>query len=133
MMILRGEVYHPAGHAGFAAEDEEGAPVGLVTYSIEGKGCVLLSIDSLRPRLGIGGALVEAVVTAARVAGCRRLHLVTTNDNLEALGFYQRRGFTLCCLVPGAVALARQLKPSIPLVAKNGIPIRDEMTLERWL
>jgi GNAT superfamily N-acetyltransferase len=132
VMVLRGEVYRPADHHGFVALVGDEA-VGLATYLVEGDQCELLSLDSLHPRLGIGGALVEAVAAAARAAVCHRLFLVTTNDNLEALGFYQRRGFALCGLAPGAVERARSIKPSIPFVAANGIPIRDELTLERWL
>lgn len=67
----------------------------------------------------------------ARRAGCTRLWLVTTNDNLDALRFYQRRGFRLSRLRPGAVDLSRQtLKPEIPEVGTFGIAIRDELELE---
>ena len=72
-------------------------------------------------------------VDAARAAGCGRLWLVTTNDNVRALGFYQRRGFRLVALRPGAVVISRALKPEIPFVASNGIPIRDELELELGL
>ena len=71
---------------------------------------------------------------AAREAGCRRLWLVTTNDNVDALRFYQRRGFRLTELQAGAVDVSRAtLKPSIPEVGDHGIPIRDELVLERSL
>jgi len=64
-------------------------------------------------------------------AGCRRVWLVTTNDNVDALAFYQRRGFRLAALHRAAVTEAREtLKPEIPEVARNGIPIRDELELE---
>jgi N-acetylglutamate synthase-like GNAT family acetyltransferase len=74
--------------------------------------------------------LIEAVAAAARASGCRRVWLITTNDNLTALAFYQKRGFVLTALHPNAVAASRKLKPEIPLVAENGIPIRDELELE---
>jgi ribosomal protein S18 acetylase RimI-like enzyme len=77
--------------------------------------------------------LIEAVVGAARSAGCRRVWLITTNDNLTALAFYQKRGFVLTALHPNAIAESRKLKPEIPLVAENSIPIRDELELELWL
>jgi hypothetical protein len=57
--------------------------------------------------------------------------LVTTNDNLVALRFYQRRGFRLSALRPGAVDEARRrLKPAIPDAGAFGIPLRDELELE---
>jgi hypothetical protein len=70
------------------------------------------------------------VVAEARAAGSSRIWLVTTNDNLRALRFYQRRGLRIVGVDPGAVDRAREMKPSIPTVAENGIPIRDEIRLE---
>jgi hypothetical protein len=58
--------------------------------------------------------------------------VVTTNDNTDALRFYQQRGFTLAGLRPGAVTDSRtRLKPEIPPVGEHGIPLRDEVLLER--
>ena len=70
---------------------------------------------------------------AARERGCRRLFLITTNDNLRALAFYQKRGFELAALRRGALNESRKLKPSIPLIGENGIPLRDEIELEMSL
>jgi ribosomal protein S18 acetylase RimI-like enzyme len=82
---------------------------------------------------GIGGALVDAVVAAARDGGAREVWLVTTNDNLAALSLYQRHGFRITRVIRGGVDRARKLKPEIPLVADNGIPIRDELVLTHVL
>ena len=58
--------------------------------------------------------------------------LTTTNDNVDALRFYQRRGFRLVALRPGAVDDARaRHKPAIPGTGAHGIPLRDELDLER--
>jgi hypothetical protein len=60
-----------------------------------------------------------------------RLWLVTTNDNVDALRFYQRRGFRLAELRPEAVTLSRRaLKPEIPMVGAHGIELRDELELD---
>jgi hypothetical protein len=61
------------------------------------------------------------------------LRVTTTNDNLNALRFYQRRGFRMTEVRPGAVDRARSQKPSIPLVGEFGIPIHDEIDLERQI
>jgi hypothetical protein len=74
--------------------------------------------------------LIDAVKDRAKAEGCRRLWLITTNDNLNALGFYQRRGFRLIGLYPNALEASRKLKPQISMKAANGIPIRDELELE---
>ncbi|HEX7715028.1 MAG TPA: GNAT family N-acetyltransferase, partial [Bacillota bacterium] len=61
---------------------------------------------------------------------CQRLWLITTNDNLAAIRFYQLRGFVLVALHRDAIAQSRKLKPEIPLRGIDGIPIRDEIELE---
>ncbi len=129
-MAVHGEVFRMDEFPGLAAE-LDGKVVGLLTYRRFGDTCELMSLDSLIEGRGIGSALLAAVRELARQAGCRRLVLTTTNDNLNALGFYQKRGFRLVALHPGAIDLARRtLKPEIPLLGENGIPIRDEIELE---
>jgi hypothetical protein len=53
---------------------------------------------------------------------------------LMRCAFYQRRGFCLVCVHRGAVDQSRaNLKPEIPLVGNYGIPLRDELDLEKQL
>jgi ribosomal protein S18 acetylase RimI-like enzyme len=105
--------------------------VGVATYVVDGPACELLTLHAETRRTGIGTSLIAAVVDAARAAGCRRLWVVTTNDNVDALRFYQRRGFRLVELRAGAVDRSRaELKPEIPVVGDHGIPLRDELELE---
>lgn len=128
-VVAHGEVIHAGGLPGFIAE-QDGQRVGLATYLVRGIACELVSLNSLNPGQGIGGALIDCVRESARQRGCSRLFLITTNDNLHALAFYQKHGFRLRALHPGAVDESRKIKPSIPLVAENGIPIRDELELD---
>jgi GNAT superfamily N-acetyltransferase len=95
--------------------------------------CEVVTLDSVQSGLGIGSRLLEAVKSVARSAGCRRVWLITTNDNLRALAFYQKRGFELVAVRRGAIARSRMIKPSIPLLGIDGIPIRDEIELEVML
>ena len=129
-VIAHGEVFHPATLPGFAATDDAGEVVGLVTYTIDGTGCEIVTIDALVAGSGHGRAMGEAVAEAARQAGCSRLCLVTTNDNGRALGFYRAVGFTVVEVRDGAIDAARKLKPSIPSVSEDGMPITDEIELE---
>jgi ribosomal protein S18 acetylase RimI-like enzyme len=92
--------------------------------------CEIISLDSLVQGTGIGSALTDAVQQRAKAAGCQRLWLITTNDNLNALGFYQKRGFHLAALHRNALDVSRRLKPQIPLIGLDGIPLRDEIELE---
>jgi len=129
VVVGRGGVWKPAELPGFAAL-ADGRCVGLVTYEIEGEACEIVTIDALEEGKGIGTALLDRVVGSARDAGCKRVQLLTTNNNLRALAFYQKRGFRLVGLFPGAIDEQRSLKPSISLVDAAGLPIRDELHLE---
>ena len=131
-VVAHGVVYHPDTLAGFVAlhNDEW---VGEITYSISGDECEIVSLDSLRAGQGIGTKLMDEVVKEARKRNCRRVFLITTNDNLHALGFYQRRGFELAKIHRRALDETRKLKPSIPLIGMNNIPLRDEIELEMML
>jgi len=131
-MVAHGQVYMVDRLEGFVAL-ENGLWLGLVTFLVEGELCEVTSLDSLRAGAGIGTALIEAVEKEARKLGCTRLRLVTTNDNTHALRFYQKRGFALTALRPGAVDESRKIKASIPLIGMDDIPIRDELELEMWL
>jgi GNAT superfamily N-acetyltransferase len=106
---------------------------GVLTYLIEDDSLEVVSIDAIERGRGVGTALLDAAAALARAAGLRRLWLVTTNDNLDALRFYQRRGLRLVSVRPGAVDESRRLKPGIPRTGAYGIPLRDELTLEMAL
>lgn len=127
--VGRGRVRKPVELDALVAVDELGERVGLATYVVDGAVAELVTIDALQPGAGVGRRLLEAVAAAARAAGAGRLLVMTTNDNLAALRFYQRAGFRLAELRPGAVDEARSLKPSIAATGNDGIPIRDEIDL----
>ncbi|MFZ5432142.1 MAG: GNAT family N-acetyltransferase [Calditrichota bacterium] len=131
-VVTRGHAYRADTLPGFIARIG-GEPMGLITYTIEGRSCEIVTLNSLQEGSGIGTRLLEAVDRSARAAHCTRMWLITTNDNLPALRFYQRRGFTISAVYPNAVAESRRLKPEIPLIGIGGIPVRDEIEMERWL
>jgi ribosomal protein S18 acetylase RimI-like enzyme len=125
-MVAHGELFHPAEHDGFVAEGR----AGVVTYRVVGDACEITLIESYEPGRGIGSALLDAVVAEARAAGCAHVWLVTTNDNEHAQRWYAARGFVVTEIRPGAVDEARRtLKPSIPALGQDGVPISDEIEL----
>jgi ribosomal protein S18 acetylase RimI-like enzyme len=126
---LRGELVDILRFPGFVAR-RNGDPVGLLVYRIVGEDCEMLALVARERRTGVGTALLDHL--RIEVGGhCRSIVVVTTNDNLDALRFYQRRGFVLRELRPGAVDESRRtIKPSIARRGDHGIPIRDELELE---
>lgn len=129
-VVSRGKLHYAHTLPGFVVVDGNNTPHGLVTYHIAGDACEIVTLNSFTQGIGVGTALIDAVRDAAESEGCRRIWLVTTNDNTRALTFYQRRGFELVAVHRGAVTEARRLKPEIPLVGEHDIPIRDEVELE---
>ncbi|NLO47906.1 MAG: GNAT family N-acetyltransferase [Clostridiales bacterium] len=133
-MMIRGEKIDMTAVDGFAAFDEAGHEIkGLITYIIRNDICEITSLDSVQEKKGIGTALIETVSESAKKAGCRLLRLLTTNDNLNAIGFYQKRGFELMGINRGAIDYERLTKPEIPLVGQNNIPIHHEIEFAMML
>ena len=128
-IVSRGKLHRLEDLNGFISKKGQ-APVGLVTYVINGNTCEIVSLDSLVKKQGIGIALVEEVKRAAKSQGCSRVWVITINDNLDALRFYQKRGFSLVAVYRNALDLSRKLKPEIPFVGNHDIPLRDEIELE---
>ena len=128
-MVTRGNIYRPEQLEGFVVEEND-QWIGLLTFFIKDNECEVTSLDSLHDGHGIGTMLLNNAIEKAREKVCRRIFLITTNDNLNALGFYQKRGFELVAVHRGAVNESRKIKPGIPLIGANNIPLRDEIELE---
>jgi ribosomal protein S18 acetylase RimI-like enzyme len=131
-ILSRGRVHDVVHADGFAAFQND-EPVGLITYRVEGDSCEILTHNSMADSGGIGSCLLAATRTEARNRGCRRLWLVTTNDNTPALRFYQRRDFDICAFHRDAITEGRRLKPEIPDEGLFGIRVRHEIELEYLL
>ncbi|HUV30893.1 MAG TPA: GNAT family N-acetyltransferase [Acidobacteriota bacterium] len=132
-IVTRGRIVYPSEIPGFIAESSDGRKSGLVTYEIFDDQWEIVTLDALTRRSGIGTALTTRVREAAVAAGCKRLWLITTNDNLDAIRFYQRRGFTIAAVHLNALAHSRELKPAIAEIGLYGIPLRDEIEFEMLL
>ena len=126
IVAVHGSSLRPAELGGFIAERSQRL-VGLLTYQLVGNVLEIVTLNAIDRRAGIGTMLIEAAVSKARRFGCGEVRLTTTNDNVDALRFYQRRGFRLAEVRPGADNQARQQKPEIPRVGDYGIPLHDEI------
>jgi len=106
---------------------------GVAAYLIEDDELEVVALAATGVVRGTGRALMTDMFEMARNMGLRRVHLVTTNDNLRAIGFYQVIGMTIARVGINAIAEARKLKPEIPLTGDKGIPIRDEIEFEYFI
>lgn len=106
-------------------------PSGALAYRSHGDALhiVALATDPMWQRSGVGGHLVAEAELLARRLNLARLVVATTNDNLPALYFYQRRGYRMTDLVPGSIIQHTHQQ----VAGFAGIPVRDEIRLEKRL
>ena len=129
LIMSHGRSYFPHKEEAFI-ERRDGRIVGLLTFHVDDNEMELLSLNSILEGQGIGSSLMLNAIEAARRRECKRMWLATTNDNLRAIGFYQRLGFRVVELNLGAVDEARKVKPQIPEIGERGVEIHDEMVME---
>ncbi len=132
-MVSRGRIFNIGGLPGFIAL-YQGELVGAVTFEIAKRGnhseCEITSLNSFKQNKGVGTRLIDEVVKYALSFPCQRIWLITTNDNINAIRFYQKKGFRITNIYVGAIEESRKLKPEIPRIGMNNIPIRDEIEFE---
>lgn len=134
-IVSRGKVTDASQLPRVLARAENGKLIGLATYAVDKslKTCELVSIDSVVPGQGIGSKLLAGVEKGAKEAGCNKVWLITTNDNLEAAAFYAKNGYRLVAVHLDALDISRKLKPQIPKIGNHGIPLQDEWEFEKEL
>jgi GNAT superfamily N-acetyltransferase len=131
-IVSRGVMHHADGLPGFIAT-YAGAPRGLLTYSVRQRDLEVVSLHAAITGHGLGSRLLSAARDRARELQCRRLWLITTNDNEPAISFYLHCGLHLAAVHRGAIAESRKLKPEISLFGVGGRPIEDEVEFELLL
>ncbi|MCJ0968251.1 GNAT family N-acetyltransferase [Mammaliicoccus sciuri] len=130
--VVSSGTYQLSDLPGFVAYDETEI-IGVITYIIRNDQIEIISLDSFRENVEIGSQLLKKLEEISEKKDITKISVITTNDNLNALKFYQKRGYNITKVIPNAVEKARKQKPSIPQFAENGIPIRDEILLEKYL
>jgi GNAT superfamily N-acetyltransferase len=131
-VVSLGRLFDPARLPGLVAW-EAGQRAGVLAFVEEPGGAEVVLVAADPPGRGAGTALLRALEATGGERGWERLRLGTTNDNMGALRFYQRRGWDLVTLHRGAVERDRELKPEIPLLGRDGIALRHTLELERRL
>lgn len=130
-MVISSGVYYCDQLEGYAMLNDQKEIIGLITYVYEGDELEIISLDSLIENKGVGSLLLSSVEEKASKLHCHSVKLITTNDNLRALQFYQKRNFRLAAIYTDAVHEARKIKPQIPMIGDHGIPICDELLLTK--
>ena len=132
-IVTRGRKVYPTEIDAYYVEDSKGDRIGLITYEIIGDQCEVVTLDAFSKFSGVGTALLNKVKDEVTKLGCKRLWLVTLNDNLDAIRFYQKRGMTISAIHLNALEESRRIKPAIAKIGQYGIPLRDEIEFEMML
>lgn len=135
MIVSRGKMVDAGLLPRITARDSGGKLIGLATFQVdkENNSCEIVSVDALVLGVGIGSELLKKVETEAKKVGCRRMWMITSNDNQDAAAFYIKRGYRLITIHLNALNKSRKLKSQIPLTGKYGIPLCDEWEFEKRL
>jgi len=125
--------YGPEDVHGLVYRDEWGESQGLITWHIEGDRAEMVTVDAYQQGRHIGGRLLHAAEAELQKRGVRHIMIVTTNDNLRALGFYVRHGYRLTKIDLDGMDRVRRVKPNIPRTGHDGLPLRDMLELDKKL
>jgi GNAT superfamily N-acetyltransferase len=128
-IFVRGRLVTPQDVEAFGAYRDDRLQ-GVGTWRVEQGILYLLTLNNVTDCRGVGVALLETVLAMGRRKGFPFMRAMLSNDNLPALRFYQKRGFRIVAVHSGVVDMMRALKPSIPEIGLDGIPMRDEIELE---
>lgn len=132
-IVTKNTIHEISELPGFVATQRD-RPIGFIIYKIDNNECEIIALKSLIEKIGVGESLLNAVKNKVQLENFKRLYLITTNDNMEALKFYQERGFVIKNVYLNKLKEYREkIKPEIPFVGNNGIALRDEIELELCL
>lgn len=128
-LVIRGKKYDPLTLPSLIASNSKGI-LGFLFYEIQDYHCEIIVFEIFKKFSGIGSIMLSHFKNEMAKLQCKRIFLMTTNDNLDALRFYQKRGFSICNIHIDSVKESRKIKPTIGLIGDYGIPVRDEIDLE---
>nr|WP_319265140.1 GNAT family N-acetyltransferase [uncultured Draconibacterium sp.] len=129
LSVSKGRILNTVDLPGFIYKDGDKV-IGLLTYKIDEADCEIVTLNSEHSNLGLGTQLINKVIEKARRTGCNRVWLITTNDNTNALRFYQKRGFEWIGFYKNSMDESRKLKPEIHNLGEDGIPVKHEIEFE---
>jgi GNAT superfamily N-acetyltransferase len=127
ILVTRGNIYKADDLDGVLVY-KNGKIIGLGLYKIKND-CEIILLETFIQNKGIGSKIIERIKEIAKTKDCKRVLLITSNENINAIKFYQKRGFRISNIYINAMEEARKIKPEIPKIA-NGIEIRDEIEFE---
>jgi len=128
IIVSRGKIYRTEDLEGILVYENQKI-IGIGLYYIKNNECEIVLLESFMENKGIGSEIIERIKIIAKENNCKRIWVITTNNNINALKFYQKRGFCFSNIYINAMEESRKIKPEIPK-EYGGIEIRDEIEFE---
>lgn len=128
-IISKGKIHDVSKLPGFICRGHNNT-IGLITYNIENNECEIVTLNSKINNQGLGSKLIRQIIDVAKEHDCKRVWAITTNDNLNAIRFYQKNGFEWVGFYKDAIKVSRKFKPEIPELGNDNIPIKHEIEFE---
>lgn len=125
IVITKGISHDTSNYNGFVSIENDEL-LGYILYDIREDKCEIIVLQSLLENHGIGTELINTVINVAKENNCKCVWLITTNDNMHAIRYYQKFGFELNSVYINALDISRKMKPSIPLIGNDEIPLKHE-------
>lgn len=129
MSVSRGRIFNTTSLPGFVYK-RDNKIISLLTYNIDQDDCEIVTLNSQINNQGLATQMINKVIEKAKKCNCKRIWLITTNDNTHALRFYQKRGFEWVGFYKNSMDDSRKLKPEIPELGDDNIPIKHEIEFE---
>ena len=129
ILVSRGKIYRAEDLEGILVYDNEKI-IGLGLYHIIDYNCEIVLLETFVQNKVIGTQIIKKIKEIAKTKNCRRIWLITSNDNIDAIKFYQKNGFCIVNIYINAMEESRKIKPEIPYIGNYDIPIRDEIEFE---
>lgn len=131
-LIIRGKKYFPSFLDGLLVFRRKKV-IGFLIYEILENTMEIVVFEVFEKFKGIGSKLLEELKQIAIKKHCEKILVMTTNDNLDALRFYQKKGFCISKIHIDSIKESRKIKPAISDIGDYGIALRDEIDLEYFL
>ncbi len=131
-IVAHKKIFYPYNLPGFVVYNKK-EMLGLATYDIKNNSLEIVTMNAVFQSKGIGTVLLKAIERTAHRLKCEKIWLITTNDNIDALAFYLKKGFSITKIHKNALDFSRKIKPEIPLIGNYGIPLRDEVELGKFI
>ena len=132
-VISPNAAYQPPDVQGMVLLTDGGELAAIATWAPTRVGAEITTLDAIIEGHDYDARLLHMLELFLTEQGVRCATIVTSNDNLRAFQLYARRGYRLVAIHRDAMEHVRKIKPSLPEIGEDGIPVCDMWEFEKGL